>query len=180
MSAERKKLLEVENLTVRFGSRRHPFTAVNGVSFHIFEGESHNSPEAVICQKQPGLLQCGPELFLRDSRAVSGRPQRLQHQVIVVSRYSQLHAKAVVDASVGSIIDGDAVGFFEGKGTQHPFLRRHRLFGFAYFCHNKSSRYVVRRHFASTGKIFLFLIYYKRLGGRLSIWIFYICRLYLL
>ena len=40
MSAERKKLLEVENLTVRFGSRRHPFTAVNGVSFHIFEGET--------------------------------------------------------------------------------------------------------------------------------------------
>ena len=31
MSAERKKLLNVENLTVRFGSRRHPFTAVNGV-----------------------------------------------------------------------------------------------------------------------------------------------------
>ena len=40
MSAERKKLLNVENLTVRFGSRRHPFTAVNGVSFHIFEGET--------------------------------------------------------------------------------------------------------------------------------------------
>ena len=40
MTAERKKLLEVENLTVRFGSRRQSFTAVDGVSFHIFQGET--------------------------------------------------------------------------------------------------------------------------------------------
>ena len=40
MTAERKKLVEVEGLTVQFGSRRHPFTAVDGVSFHIFEGET--------------------------------------------------------------------------------------------------------------------------------------------
>ena len=37
---ERKKLVEVEDLTVQFGSRRHPFTAVDKVSFHIFQGET--------------------------------------------------------------------------------------------------------------------------------------------
>ena len=38
--AEREKLLEVRDLTVTFGSRRHPFTAVDGVSFDIYKGET--------------------------------------------------------------------------------------------------------------------------------------------
>lgn len=38
--SEQKKLVEVENLTVQFGSKRHPFTAVDKVSFHIFQGET--------------------------------------------------------------------------------------------------------------------------------------------
>ena len=40
MSAERKTLLQVQDLTVRFGSRRRPFTAVDQVSFHIYQGET--------------------------------------------------------------------------------------------------------------------------------------------
>ena len=40
MTAEREKLLEVRDLVVQFGSRRRPFTAVQGVSFHIFKGET--------------------------------------------------------------------------------------------------------------------------------------------
>ena len=40
MANEREKLLEVDDLTVRFGSRRQSFTAVDGVSFHIFRGET--------------------------------------------------------------------------------------------------------------------------------------------
>ena len=40
MADERKKLIEVEDLTVRFGSRRKPFTAVDKVSFHIYQGET--------------------------------------------------------------------------------------------------------------------------------------------
>ncbi len=38
--SERKKLVEIQNLTVKFGSRRKPFTAVDNVSFHIYEGET--------------------------------------------------------------------------------------------------------------------------------------------
>ena len=40
MADERKKLIQVEDLTVQFGSRRRPFTAVNKVSFHIYQGET--------------------------------------------------------------------------------------------------------------------------------------------
>ena len=38
--SERKKLIEVQDLTVKFGSRRKPFTAVDKVSFHIYQGET--------------------------------------------------------------------------------------------------------------------------------------------
>ena len=34
------KLLEVKNLTQYFGSPSNPIKAVDGISFHIFEGET--------------------------------------------------------------------------------------------------------------------------------------------
>ena len=40
MSENREKLIEVKDLTVQFGSKRKPFTAVNKVSFDIFKGET--------------------------------------------------------------------------------------------------------------------------------------------
>ena len=40
MAEDRKKLVEVQDLTVRFGSRRHPFTAVDKVNFKIYKGET--------------------------------------------------------------------------------------------------------------------------------------------
>ncbi|MCI2105867.1 MAG: ATP-binding cassette domain-containing protein [Intestinimonas sp.] len=40
MPNKRKKLLEVQNLSVTFGTGRHPFQAVNGVSFDIHQGET--------------------------------------------------------------------------------------------------------------------------------------------
>lgn len=36
----RKKLLEIKNIKVEFGSRKKKFTAIDGVSFDIFEGET--------------------------------------------------------------------------------------------------------------------------------------------
>ncbi len=40
MAETREKLLEVQDLQVTFGNRRHPFTAVDGVSFDIYKGET--------------------------------------------------------------------------------------------------------------------------------------------
>ncbi|MDE6107902.1 MAG: ATP-binding cassette domain-containing protein [Oscillospiraceae bacterium] len=40
MQNERQPLLEVRDLKVTFGSRRRPFTAVDGVSFDIYKGET--------------------------------------------------------------------------------------------------------------------------------------------
>ena len=38
--AEREKLIEVKDLSVTFGKKRHPFKAVDGVSFDIYKGET--------------------------------------------------------------------------------------------------------------------------------------------
>ena len=38
--SEREVLLDVKDLHVTFGSKRHPFKAVNGVSFQIYKGET--------------------------------------------------------------------------------------------------------------------------------------------
>ena len=40
MSEQREPLLSVRDLKVDFGSRRHPFHAVKGVSFDIYPGET--------------------------------------------------------------------------------------------------------------------------------------------
>ncbi|WP_251445706.1 ATP-binding cassette domain-containing protein [Vermiculatibacterium agrestimuris] len=40
MAETREKLLEVQDLQVTFGTKRHPFTAVDGVSFDIYKGET--------------------------------------------------------------------------------------------------------------------------------------------
>ena len=40
MPETREKLLEVRDLSVTFGSKRRPFTAVDRVSFDIYKGET--------------------------------------------------------------------------------------------------------------------------------------------
>lgn len=40
MSEKREVILDVENLHVTFGNRRHPFEAVRGVSFQVYKGET--------------------------------------------------------------------------------------------------------------------------------------------
>ena len=40
MKEDKKVLVDVKNLTIQFGSRRHPFTAVDNASFQIYKGET--------------------------------------------------------------------------------------------------------------------------------------------
>lgn len=87
-SPEREKLLEVKNLSVTFGSKRAPFTAVDDVSFHIYKGETFGlvgesgSGKTTIGRS---IIRINPissgEVLYRGER-ISGRISREQdHQV---------------------------------------------------------------------------------------------------
>ncbi len=88
MSDERKKLIEVENLTVQFGSRRKPFTAVDNVSFHICKGETFG----LVGESGSGKTTIGRAIIrinptrggkvLFDGKQINGRiPKELDREV---------------------------------------------------------------------------------------------------
>ena len=88
MAAEREKLLDVQDLTVRFGSKRRPFTAVDRVSFHIFEGETFG----LVGESGSGKTTIGRAIIrihpaaggkvVFDGRQINGRiPRELDREV---------------------------------------------------------------------------------------------------
>lgn len=68
MSEPRRKLLEVQDLQVTFGTRRHPFHAVKGVSFDIYEGETFGLV---------GESGCGKSQTLRSILGLLKQPGRI-------------------------------------------------------------------------------------------------------
>ena len=110
MSDERKKLVEVQNLTVKFGTRRHPFTAVNKVSFHIYQGETFG----LVGESGSGKTTIGRAIIrihptaggkiLFDGKQINGRiPRDLDREVtrriqmIFQDPMSSLNERAKVD-----------------------------------------------------------------------------------
>ena len=88
MAAEREKLLDVQDLTVRFGSKRRPFTAVDRVSFHIFMGETFG----LVGESGSGKTTIGRAIIrihpaaggkvVFDGRQINGRiPRELDREV---------------------------------------------------------------------------------------------------
>ena len=88
MAAEREKLLDVQDLTVRFGSKRRPFTAVDRVSFHIFKGETFG----LVGESGSGKTTIGRAIIrihpaaggkvVFDGRQINGRiPRELEREV---------------------------------------------------------------------------------------------------
>ena len=88
MAAEREKLLDVQDLTVRFGSKRRPFTAVDRVSFHIFKGEAFG----LVGESGSGKTTIGRAIIrihpaaggkvVFDGRQINGRiPRELDREV---------------------------------------------------------------------------------------------------
>ena len=88
MAAEREKLLDVQDLTVRFGSKRRPFTAVDRVSFHIFKGETFG----LVGESGSGTTTIGRAIIrihpaaggkvVFDGRQINGRiPRELDREV---------------------------------------------------------------------------------------------------
>ena len=88
MAEERKKLVEVQDLTVRFGSRRHPFTAVDQVSFHIYQGETFGlvgesgSGKTTIGRAIIRIHPTADGKILFDGKQINGRiPKALDQEV---------------------------------------------------------------------------------------------------
>ena len=88
MAAEREKLLDVQDLTVRFGSKRRPFTAVDRVSFHIFKGETFGlvgesgSGKTTIGRAIIRIHPAAAGKVIFDGRQINGRiPRELDREV---------------------------------------------------------------------------------------------------
>ena len=88
MAAERETLLDVQDLTVQFGSKRRPFTAVDRVSFHIFKGETFG----LVGESGSGKTTIGRAIIrihpaaggkvVFDGRQINGRiPRELDREV---------------------------------------------------------------------------------------------------
>ncbi|MBO7251765.1 MAG: ATP-binding cassette domain-containing protein [Oscillospiraceae bacterium] len=110
MADTRKKLIEVENLSVKFGSRRKPFTAVDNVSFHIYQGETFG----LVGESGSGKTTIGRAILrihptaggkiLFDGKQINGRiPRALDHEVtrriqmIFQDPMSSLNERAKID-----------------------------------------------------------------------------------
>ena len=110
MSDTRKKLVEVKDLTVRFGSRRHSFTAVDKVSFDIYQGETFG----LVGESGSGKTTIGRSIIrihptaggdiLFDGKKINGHISRsLDHEVtrriqmIFQDPMSSLNERAKID-----------------------------------------------------------------------------------
>ena len=110
MADTRKKLIEIKDLTVKFGSRRKPFTAVDKVSFDIYQGETFG----LVGESGSGKTTIGRAIIrihptaggdiLFDGKKINGRISRsLDHEVtrriqmIFQDPMSSLNERAKID-----------------------------------------------------------------------------------
>ena len=110
MADSRKKLVEIRDLTVQFGSRRHPFTAVDKVSFDIYRGETFG----LVGESGSGKTTIGRSIIrihptaggdiLFDGKKINGRISRevdrevtQRIQMIFQDPMSSLNERAKID-----------------------------------------------------------------------------------
>ena len=110
MSDTRKKLIEIKDLTVQFGPKRKPFTAVNKVSFDIYKGETFG----LVGESGPGKTTIGRAIIrihptaggeiLFDGKKINGRISRSldrevtrRIQMIFQDPMSSLNERAKID-----------------------------------------------------------------------------------
>ena len=110
MSDQRKKLVQVKDLTVKFGSKRHPFTAVDKVSFDIYQGETFG----LVGESGSGKTTIGRSIIrihptaggeiLFDGKRINGRISRAldqevtrRIQMIFQDPMSSLNERAKID-----------------------------------------------------------------------------------
>ena len=108
--AEKKKLVEVKDLTVKFGPKRHAFTAVDKVSFDIYQGETFG----LVGESGSGKTTIGRAIIrihptaggdiLFDGKKINGRISRAldqevtrRIQMIFQDPMSSLNERAKID-----------------------------------------------------------------------------------
>jgi len=106
----RKKLIEIKDLTVQFGSKRRPFTAVDHVSFDIYQGETFG----LVGESGSGKTTIGRSIIrihptaageiLFDGKKINGRISReldrevtRRMQMIFQDPMSSLNERAKID-----------------------------------------------------------------------------------
>ena len=132
MAKERKKLVEVKDLTVQFGSKRKPFTAVDKVSFDIYQGETFG----LVGESGSGKTTIGRAIIrihptaggevIFDGQKINGRiPRALDKEVtrriqmIFQDPMSSLNERAKVDYIVSE-------GLY-AQGKVNEMERQHRV-----------------------------------------------------
>ena len=110
MPETREKLVEIRNLSVKFGSRRRPFTAVDNVSFDIYRGETFG----LVGESGSGKTTIGRSIIrihptsggdiLFDGKKINGRISReldrdvtRRIQMIFQDPMSSLNERAKID-----------------------------------------------------------------------------------
>jgi oligopeptide transport system ATP-binding protein len=128
LANERKKLVEVQDLTVQFGSRRHPFTAVDQVSFHIYQGETFG----LVGESGSGKTTIGRAIIrihpaaggkvFFDGQQISGRISRSldrevtrRIQMIFQDPMASLNERAKVDYIVSEGLYSGGLGMTEAE-----------------------------------------------------------------
>lgn len=133
MPDTREKLLEIRDLTVRFGSRRHPFTAVDNVSFDIYRGETFG----LVGESGSGKTTIGRSIIrihptaggdiLFDGKKINGRISRqldrevtCRIQMIFQDPMSSLNERAKIDYIVSE-------GLYSGTSHLTESQRREKV-----------------------------------------------------
>ncbi len=128
MSDLRKKLVEIRDLTVQFGSRRHPFTAVDKVSFDIYRGETFG----LVGESGSGKTTIGRSIIrihptaggdiLFDAKKINGRISReldrevtRRIQMIFQDPMSSLNERAKIDYIVSEGLHSGNKQFSEAQ-----------------------------------------------------------------
>ena len=133
MSDAREKLVEIRDLRVRFGSRRHPFTAVDNVSFDIYRGETFG----LVGESGSGKTTIGRSIIrihptaggdiLFDGKKINGRISRQldrevtrRIQMIFQDPMSSLNERAKIDYIVSE-------GLYSGEKRYSEAQRREKV-----------------------------------------------------
>jgi peptide/nickel transport system ATP-binding protein len=104
--------LRLDDVSVRYGSRRHGLTAVDGVSLVVPDGEvvglvgESGSGKSTLARAVVGLVPVSSGRILLDGAPVPRRGRRRPVQMVFQDPYSSLDPRMTVGASISEVVPG--------------------------------------------------------------------------